>query len=196
VDRRRLSAAPPDVAALAALVRDRPPVGALRLVTVDGRSGAGKSRLTGRLATALGRAPSVHLDFFYPGWEGLADVVPLARAWVAEPLAAGRPARWRRWDWTAHRWAEWHETPFAPVVVLEGCGAGAGALAPFVSTAVWVEAPADLRDRRLRARLDWPRYAPHRPGWIEREEAFYAAERPWERADLVVDNGADPRFTA
>jgi hypothetical protein len=169
------------------LVRERPPTGALRLVTVDGYSGAGKSRLTGRLARELGRAPTVHLDFFYPGWDGLADAVALAVEWVAAPLAAGRPARWRRFDWDAGRFAEWRRTPWAPVVVLEGCGAGAAALRPFTSTAVWVDTPAELREQRLRARGDWSRYAPHRARWAAQEEALFAAERPWERADAVVD---------
>ena len=54
-------------------------------MTLDGYSGAGKTRLTGRLARALGRAPIVHLDFFYPGWDGLAAVVPLAVAGWRNP---------------------------------------------------------------------------------------------------------------
>src|SRR4051812_49859072 len=68
----------------------------MRLVTVDGPSGAGKTRLAGRLARALDRAPIVHLDFFYPGWDGLAAGVELAADWVARPLAAGGPAGRRR----------------------------------------------------------------------------------------------------
>ena len=176
-----------DVAGLVALVGERPAVGAVRLVTVDGYSGAGKSRLTGRLATALGRVPAVHMDFFYPGWDGLAEAVGLAVEWVAAPLVAGRPARWRRYDWTAGRFAEWRETPWAPVVVLEGCGAGSEVLRPFTSTAVWVDTPAPVRESRLRARVDWPRYAPYRDRWAAQEEAYFAEERPWERADAVVD---------
>ncbi len=176
-----------DVPALVTLVRERPAVGAVRLVTVDGYSGAGKSRFTGRLAAALGRVPTVHLDFFYPGWDGLAAGVELAAEWVAAPLAAGRPARWRRFDWTAGRFAEWRETPWAPIVVLEGCGVGSAALRPHASTAVWVDTPPELRERRLRARADWPRYAPHRRGWAAQEQALFAAERPWEYATAVVD---------
>jgi len=176
-------------AELPALIRDRPPVGALRLVTVDGYSGAGKSRLTGRLARELGRAPTVHLDLFYPGWDGLAEAVGLAVEWVAAPLVAGRPARWRRWDWAEGRFAEWRETPWAPVVLLEGCGAGSAALRPFASTAIWLDTPASLRERRLRVRHDWPRYAPHRARWAAQEGAHFAAERPWEHADVVVDGG-------
>lgn len=179
-----------DVPGLVALIHERPEVGAVRLVTVDGYSGAGKSRLTGRLASALGRVPTVHLDYFYPGWDGLAAAVDLAAQWVAEPLVAGRPARWRRFDWGAGEFAEWRETPWAPVVVLEGCGAGAAALRPFTSTAVWVDTPAALREHRLHGRIDWPRYAPHRARWAAQEEALFAAERPWEHADALVDGTA------
>lgn len=177
---------------LVALVRSRPAVGATRLVTLDGHSGAGKTRLAGRLARALGRVPVVHLDVFYPGWDGLAAGVELAVDWVARPLVAGRQARWRRYDWIADRFAEWHETPCAPIVLLEGCGAGSGALRPFASTAVWVDTPARLRSERLRARRDWPGYAPHRARWARQEEALFAVERPWEHADAIIDNGPSP----
>ena len=177
---------------LAALVRRRPAVGTIRLVTVDGHSGAGKTRLAGRLARTLDRAPVLHLDSFYPGWDGLVAGVELAVSWVARPLAVGRPARWRRYDWAAHAFAEWQETPWAPIVVLEGCGAGSTALRAYASTAVWVNTPADLRVERLRARTDWPEYAPHHARWEAQEEALFAVERPWEHADAVVDNGASP----
>ena len=176
----------PDVAALAAVVRRRAPVGGLRLVTVDGYSGAGKSRLADRLAGELG-GPAVHLDCLYAGWEGLAAGVELAVEWIAAPLAAGRPARWRRFDWDAGRFAEWRETPWAPIVVLEGCGAGSAVLRPSASTSVWVDTPAPLREQRLRDRPDWPGYAPHRAGWAAQEQAHFAAERPWEHADVHVD---------
>ena len=181
----------PELVRLATAIRGRSPVGAVRLVTVDGYSGAGKSRLTGRLTRLLDRAPSVHLDFFYPGWDGLAEGVDLAVEWVARPLVAGRAARWRRFDWDAGGFAEWRETPWAPFVVLEGCGAGSAALRPYTSTAIWVDAAATVRERRLRARRDWARYAPHRAAWAVQEDAHFGRERPWTRADLVVDGAGE-----
>ncbi|MFC5995607.1 hypothetical protein ACFQE5_15435 [Pseudonocardia hispaniensis] len=158
-----------------------------RLVTVDGFSGAGKTELATHLGVALD-APVLTLEELYPGWDGLADAVPLAVEWIAEPLAAGRPARWRVWDWERGVRGAWHELAAVPLVVLEGCGAGARALRPFTRVAIWVDAPPEQRERRLRARADWPGYAPFRTRWAAQEEAFHARERTRERADVIVDN--------
>jgi hypothetical protein len=145
-----------DLAGPVALVLERLAVGAVRLVTVDGFSRAGKSRLTGRLAAALGRVPTVHLDFFYPGL-GRALRRGRARDRVGRGSVGGRPGRWRRFDWAAGRFAEWRETRWAPVVVLEGCETGRWRCGPNASTAIWVDTPAALREDRLRARIGWPR---------------------------------------
>lgn len=179
----------PPVAALAATVRARPPVGRVRLVTLDGRSGAGKTRLAGELATALGGAPVLHLDDLYPGWDGLAAAPPRAAKWIAAPLVAGRAARWRGWDWAADASGTWRETPWAPIVLLEGCGAGTAPLRPYTSTALWADAPARVRARRLRTRADWSEYAPHHTRWTAQEDALYAADGTPGHADVVVRTG-------
>jgi hypothetical protein len=164
---------------LAALVRSRPPgPGGCRLVTVDGHSGSGKSVLAARLAAEL-TAPVLSMEELYPGWSGLAAAVPLARDWIAAPLFGGEPARWWRWDWVNdRREPEPRIQPCAPVVLLEGCGSGAEPLRPFTSTAIWVECSEEERRRRLRARADWPGYAPHHEHWRAQEEALYRTYPP------------------
>ena len=52
--------------------------------------------------------------------------------------------------------------------------------------------PGRLRDDRLRARIDWPGYAPNRTRWKAQEEALFAVERPWVHADAIIDNGPSP----
>lgn len=165
-----------------------------RLVTVDGFSGAGKSTLAGRLARALD-APLVTLEEIYPGWDGLARAPALARRWIGDPLAAGATLCWRTWDWDRGAPGPWRSLAPAPVVVLEGCGAGARVLAPVTSLSVWVHAGVDRRERRLRARTDWSGYAPFRDRWAMQERALAAAERSAERADVVLDNDDPPDAT-
>lgn len=162
-----------------------------RLVCLDGYSGAGKSTLTAELADHLA-APLLTLEEIYPGWDGLARTPELARRWIAVPLAAGGTPRWRVWDWEHDRPGRWRELAPAPIVLLEGCGAGARVLARSASLLVWVHAPADQRDQRLRARPDWPGYAPFRDRWSAQEQALAATERTPARADLTLDNTSHP----
>ncbi|MDN5916077.1 MAG: hypothetical protein L0I76_13400 [Pseudonocardia sp.] len=189
--RRRIRAADGWAATVASAVHaaDAGPAGN-RLVTVDGFSGAGKSTLATRLAGFLD-APSITLEEIYPGWDGLAEAPALARRWIGDPLASGSTLRWRTWDWRCDAPGRWRSLDPAPVVVLEGCGAGARILAPVTGLAVWVDAPAEQRERRLHAREDWAGYAPFRARWSEQERALALAERSAERADIVLDNTPD-----
>ncbi|PZF85938.1 uridine kinase family protein [Jiangella anatolica] len=168
---------------LAARIRGlRSPV----LVAVDGPAGSGKTTLAGRLAALLGDAPVVHMDDLYPGWDGLAAAAVAVAPEVLAPLAAGRPARYRRWDWAASRWAGWVDVAPAPVVIVEGCGSGSTPGAPYLSLLLWVEAPHDVRQARGFER-DGDGFRPHWSRWARQEDALFAAERTRERADVRID---------
>ena len=165
----------------------RPPsAGSRRVLAIDGRSGSGKTTLAGLVAHRLA-APLFHLEDLYAGWDGLAAGVTALRDRVLAPIAAGRPALWQRWDWTAGEYTGEHGVPAADWLVVEGVGAGARVLRPYLCGVVWVESPTALRKRRALAR-DGATYAPHWQRWAAQEDAFFAAERVRERADLIVDN--------
>jgi uridine kinase len=160
-----------------------PSCGPVRVVAVDGPSGAGKSTFAARLSAALGGAPAVHSDDFPVPWDGdpLAWWPPLT-AQVLDPLRAGRPGRFRGYDWRRGVYAEDIEIPIMPVLIIEGVGAAKkGAPAAF---RIWVEAPHGVRRRRAAERGDdlavWDR-------WVEAEARHFAADRTRERADLIVD---------
>jgi hypothetical protein len=180
-------------ARIARLVLAAPPrAGATRVVGIDGPSGAGKTTLAAALSSELavgGRpAPVVHLDDIYPGWDGLADAVPRLREWILEPLATGGRPRYRRYEWPAGGWAEWHDVPTDGVraLVVDGVSCGARATAGYLSLLVWVEAPEPLRFERGIAR-DGESYRPHWRRWARQEDVHFAAEGTRDRADVVVD---------
>lgn len=170
-------------------------LGPTRLVAVDGAAGSGKTTLSARLARALGGAPVLDLDDLFT-WADLRGEGWWARleAEVLAPLAAGRPARFRARDWhgdpLGRGLGAWRTIPAAPVVALDGVSSSRRALAGRLALAVWVEAPRALRLERGLDR-DGAALAPQWHDWMRQEDAFLAADRPWERADLVVDG--DPR---
>lgn len=189
MNRIRVANRPEWTVQVAGLVRAAPagPAGH-RLVGVDGFSGSGKSTLAARLAQCLG-APLLTLEEITPGWDGLAAATRIARSAIGDPLAEGRDLRLPTWDWHTDAPGPVRDVPAAPVVVLEGCGAGADVLAPVTSLLVWVDVPPGERERRLRGRPDWPVYAPFRERWRAQEARLDGTDR---RADVVLDNAADP----
>ncbi|GAB2455273.1 uridine kinase family protein [Xylanimonas ulmi] len=174
-------------AARAAVPRDVP-----LLVVVDGPAGSGKTTLAAQLTARLGDgtggpAPAVHLDDLYEGWEAGPDggAARLAQ-WVLTPFAAGRPGRYRRYDWAAGAYAEEHEVPRAPFVVVEGCGAGARGVDAHARLLLWVEADDAERLRRGLAR-DGRAERAHWVAWMVEEATHYGRERTRERADVRLD---------
>ena len=172
------------------LLETRPAtLGTGRLVCVDGPAGSGKTTLAASLAASSPEITVVHMDDLYPGWDGLPQV-DAQLASLLEPLAGGRPGRYRRWDWHADAWAEEVVVAPGPLLVLEGVGAGSPVAAALATVLVWVEAPYDLRLRRGLER-DGDAFAPHWEAWAAAEAEHFARHHTRERADLLVDGAVD-----
>ncbi|MCA2216778.1 uridine kinase family protein [Jidongwangia harbinensis] len=179
---------------LAVLVRGRPPrLGDVRLVAVDGPSGAGKTVFAGRLAAALA-APVVHTDDLLDGWAGQFTFWDRLEEQVLRPLRHGRPARYQRYSWYRRQFSGPPVVvPPAPVVVLEGVSAARHALRPELTLAVFVQAPSELRLSRALARDhgDDVAFQAYLERWRAAEDRHFAEDRTAAHADLVVDGAAE-----
>ncbi|MBA3252426.1 MAG: hypothetical protein H0T66_19465 [Geodermatophilaceae bacterium] len=171
---------------LAAHIRSTPPPTAMpvRLVAVDGPGGAGKSTFARRLAGALDDAPIVHTDDFASHDEPT-SWWPLLEEWVLTPLAAGRPARFRRYDWDLRRRTGWCAIPPVAVVLIEGVTSARAMVRARLTFSVWLQTDRDERLRRGLAR-DGQELAGFWAGWMAEEDAFYAADPTVDAVDLVV----------
>lgn len=156
-----------------------------RTVLIDGRSGSGKSTLAERLSTIWASSIVVRLDDVYPGWEGLNWAVDHIRESLIEPRAAGRPGRWRSWDWETGAPAQWHDVDAQQRLVVEGVGALTPANRALADLGIWVETPEAERKRRA-LRRDGDMYRPHWDQWAADEDEFIAKHHPQAIADWVV----------
>ncbi|MCR8671846.1 hypothetical protein [Agrococcus sp. HG114] len=152
------------------------------LTIIDGRSGSGKTALAARLAAASG-ARVIHMDDLYAGWSGLATGSRLLERGILVPLAEGRPAVWRRWDWAVGDWGSEDRADPGESLIVEGCGALTLVTRAHADRAVWLDAPeAVRRARALERDGDDSWWAL----WREQEDAHIAANDPAALADEVI----------
>ena len=165
-------------------------LGLPRVLAVDGRSGSGKSTLVDRLAATVPGVAVVHTDDV--AWHhDFFDWAGLLLDGVLWPWRAGRDVAYRPPPWDARGRPGAITVPSgAPLLVVEGVGAGRRAFAPYLDALVWVQTDRAVATRRGLERdggdvAFWDE-------WEARERPFLAADRPWDRAALVV-NGQDVR---
>lgn len=161
-------------------------------IAVDGRAGAGKTSIVVELARLLRRRRSVavvHLQDMYPGWDGLAEGVERCAVNVLPPLLRGQAAQWRSWDWPLGADGEERVTEPSDIVILEGVGAGSAVLRAHCVAVVWVEAPADHRQRRAVEGKD-EAYAANWDRWAAQEDAWLAVDDVPSAAAVTVTAAA------
>jgi hypothetical protein len=151
---------------------------------VDGHAGSGKTTFAGRLATALGGAPVLHLDDVATH-EELFGWTERLLSGVIEPFGRGEPARYAPYDWTAREFGPVCELPAAPVVLLEGVGAGRRALRPWLARLLWMELPHAQAWARGRRR-DGEAQSEFWDGWVRAERRHFAEDPTRPFADHVV----------
>lgn len=163
------------------------------ILGIDGRSGAGKSTLAAELATELRRHREVavfHLEDIYPGWDGLAAGMESYVRNVLTPLRRGQCATWNTWDWAASAPGTPSTLRPAPVIIIEGVGAGCAAARGLLDALIWVEVPDETRKSRALHR-DGEVFAAHWDRWAAQEESYLQSDPVPSHAQVLVNNRAD-----
>jgi uridine kinase len=163
--------------------------GGLVLVGIGGRGAAGKTSL----ARVVPGAQIVSTDEF---WDGGGFDIPRLEREVVATLAAGRPARFSSYDWTARRVRGERVVEPRGVVIVEGVCALHRTLRDAYAVRVWVEAPAELRLARGVARDGEDARRTWVDVWMPSEDRYVERDDPVACADIVVDGaGAPPAAT-
>ena len=74
-------------------------------------------------------------------------------------------------------------------MAVEGVGAGRREAASLIDALIWVQSDAGEAERRSLALVGKPGKSPtrwHAQEWMAEERPFVAADRAWERADIVI----------
>jgi hypothetical protein len=139
------------------------------------------------LAAALDGAPVLHLDDI-ASHDELFGWTKRLREQVIVPLGRGESAQYAPYDWRARRFGPPRTLPPAPVVLVEGVGAGRRALRPHLALLLWMEVPRGEAWRRGRER-DGEEQREFWDGWVEAERRHFARDPSRPFADLLVQRG-------
>ncbi len=160
------------------------------IIAIDGYGGSGKSTLARELASRLQAVTIVRTDDFsrpgVSGWDW-----QRMKAQVLDPISRDQPGQYQRYDWPTDRLAEWHEVPVAGVVIVEGVSSMRRELGRYWDLAIWVTCPHSVRLARGIARDGEARRSQWENVWITEEDGYVAAQKPQERADVVI-SGEEP----
>ena len=164
------------------------------IVLIDGSGGSGKSTFAKALAAHLPDAAVLHTDDI-AWWLDPIDWVEPMMEGVIRPWLSGQDVSYRPPGWIA-RGRQGQVTASGgqdAVLVIEGVGAVRDALLPYAAYSVWVYTPGLLAAERILARDigtdggSRAEVAAFQPGWMDREVPFHLEQKPWDRADLIVD---------
>jgi energy-coupling factor transporter ATP-binding protein EcfA2 len=161
------------------------------VVAVDGRSGSGKSTLADRLAGAVASAAVVRTDDV--AWNSdFLEWHTLLVDGILAPLSRGEDVAFAPPAWGEESRAGAISVPAnVAVLLLDGVGSSRESLTSWLDAAVWVQ--SDLEDSRRRGierDVDLGRSEQEAVAlwdeWQRQELPFLAADRPWQRADVVL----------
>ncbi len=161
-----------------------PSCGPVRLVGVDGHAGSGKSTLAGRLAALLDDAPVLRLDDLASHDALFAWTDRVTRS-VIEPLSRGEAAHHPVYDWSRRAFTATATLAPAPVVLVEGVGAGRRALRPHLACLIWLAVPAEVAWASGRRR-DGPGQAAFWRTWEAAERGHFADDPSRPFADILI----------
>ncbi len=164
-----------------ALLAQRPFV----LVGIGGRGASGKTTL----AHALPAAAAIGTDEF---WDGREFELTRLRREVFDAFAAGRPARFASFDWSAGRARGERVVEPRGLVVVEGVCALHRMFRRDYQLRGWVEAPREVRLARAVARDGEAARATWERVWMPSEDRYVERDDPLAAADLVVDGTGEP----
>ncbi|MEU7971296.1 hypothetical protein AB0B48_04575 [Micromonospora sp. NPDC049089] len=158
-----------------------------RVIAIDGRGGAGKTTLAGRLRQAEPNSATVHTDDV--AWNhAYFDWGAVLTENILRPLHRGEPVDFRPDAWISHDRAGSITVPAdVDFVWVEGTGIIREEVAPWLDASIYLQGDLDEQERLLVDRDgDSSEQREHVASWLREELPFMLREQPWLRATLIV----------
>ncbi len=174
--------------------RSLPIKGQVRVITIDGPAGAGKSTMASALSQRLGDAPVVHMDDLYRGWADAltSQLTTVLRDHILLPISLGKQGGYRCWDWSKDAPGGAVVIPRHEFLILEGVGASQRAVRPFASMMIWISIDAKTGMQRVIDRdsgnvADPEGFLHHMQAWQGLEALHFERESTFDASHMRFD---------
>ena len=179
-----------------ALAIEKPKIGNVKLIAVDGHGGSGKSSLAGYLAQKL-HAEIIRTDDF-ASWDNPFNWWPLVVERVFRPIGDGATklsyprSKW----WANHNPEPVVDQPVTSIMILEGVSSLRKEFRNYMSFGIFVDTPEEICLKRGIQR-DVSTGKPREEvvklwqQWLREENLYLKRDQPKRYADLVID-GTQP----
>ena len=157
----------------------------VKIITIDGPAGAGKTTLARTLSTKLDDCPVISMDSLYNGWQDALKPELWQRIYdqILEPYLLDKSASIQIFDWTLNQFTNWTTLPASPHLIIEGVGASHPFIANSSVLNIWIEADEELLlDRVLRR--DGEQLRDAMVQWQLDEKVYFAEHSIKENADI------------
>jgi hypothetical protein len=105
---------------------------------------------------------------------------------VLKPFKAGQGVNWTPEIWTTKGRSGALVVPVTPILIVEGVSSSRLELSDYIDFAIWIETPSLIAEKRGLER-DGPEGSGFWFEWQAAEIPFLEQDRPWERADVIID---------
>ena len=125
--------------------------GNIRLVTIDGPAGSGKTTLAKAVHQHTASSAVIPMDGLYNGWtDALApELWDRIYQLILQPLSQGRAAQYNAFNWVTNAFDTAVEIEPTEVIILEGVGASHPSVKAFSSLNIWISAPEEVLLNRV-----------------------------------------------
>lgn len=173
------------------------------LVGIDGCGGSGKSTFAKELEKLSSEITIIHMDDFYlPSTQrkkGNSVEKPVGadfdwqrlKRQVLEPLVNNKESKYQLYDWPSDKLGNWNKVSTGGIVIIEGVYSIRKELEAFYDFKIFIDCPYNIRLKRgierdgEAARDMWEK------NWMVAENKYMEKQKPFDRADLVVDGSGD-----
>ena len=177
------------------IIQDKPYAHPI-LIAIEGFGGSGKTTFAKKLASMLGDAFVINIDDFIvkeklveKSWDkGAFDRARLEDEILA-PLAAGKPASFRKLIWDTNELSEPMAVPDTKHLIVEGISSYHPSISRYYDYKIWIDTPMEVAKERGRARDGSNENAHHWDLWAENDLKYQQKYHPEQQADFVISNG-------